>query len=69
MKDPLLLPAILPNVFNISAILDANQFQQIVLPSLKPLFTIKDPPQNMIVLLENLSGLQQKTAKNVFRTG
>src|SRR5258708_20356337 len=69
MKDPLLLPSILPNVFNISAILDANQFQQVVLPSLKPLFLIKDPPQNMIVLLENLSELQKKTAKNVFRTG
>ncbi|KAF8337568.1 kinase-like domain-containing protein [Cantharellus anzutake] len=67
MKDPLLLPSILPNVFNISTALDANQFQEIVLPSLKPLFTVKDPPQNMIVLLENLSELQRKTAKNVFR--
>ena len=69
MKDPLLLPSILPNVFNISATLDASQFQQLVLPSLQPLFAVRDPPQNMIVLLENLTELQKKTAKNVFRSG
>lgn len=69
MKDPLLLPSILPNVFSISATLDAAQFQLLVLPSLKPLFAVRDPPQNMIVLLENLGELQKKTAKNVFRQG
>ena len=69
MKDPLLLPSILPNVFNISTTLDASQFQQLVLPSLRPLFAVRDPPQNMIVLLENLTELQKKTAKNVFRSG
>lgn len=69
MKDPLLLPSILPNVFHIASSLDATQFQQLVLPSLKPLFALSDPPQNMIVLLENLGELQKKTAKNVFRSG
>jgi SCY1-like protein 2 len=69
MKDPLLLPSILPNVFNISATLDADQFQQLVLPSLKPLFVLKDPPQNMIVMLENLDELQKKTSKTVFQSG
>lgn len=69
MKDPLLLPSILPNVFNISYTLDATQFQDLVLPSLKPLFALRDPPQNMIVLLENLAELQQKTFKSVFRQG
>jgi SCY1-like protein 2 len=69
MKDPLLLPSILPNIFNISSTLDATQFQTLVLPSLKPLFAIKEPPQNMITLLENLKALQEKTAKSVFRQG
>ncbi|KAG8934229.1 hypothetical protein FRC01_004309 [Tulasnella sp. 417] len=61
MKDPLLLSSILPNVFSISSNLDPNQFQGLVLPSLKPLFTIKDPPIVMMVLLENLEMLQSKT--------
>lgn len=69
MKDPLLVPSILPNVFVISGTLDASQFQQLVLPSLKPLFALRDPPQNMIVLLENLEELQKKTEKNVFSRG
>lgn len=38
-----------------------------VLPSLKPLFTIKEPPQNMLTLLDNLTMLQNKTDKLVFR--
>jgi SCY1-like protein 2 len=69
MKDPLLLPSILPNVFSVSSTLDATQFQELVLPSLKPLFALRDPPQNMIVLLENLGELQQKTSKPAFRQG
>lgn len=67
MKDTHLLPYILPNVFAISNILSAAQFAQLVLPSLKPLFTIKDPPQNMLTLLNNLEMLQSKTEKGVFR--
>ncbi|KAF9228683.1 kinase-like protein [Gyrodon lividus] len=67
MKDTHLLPYILPNVFAISNILSANQFAQLVLPSLKPLFTIKDPPQNMLTLLDNLEMLQSKTEKGAFR--
>ena len=67
MKDVYLLPYILPNVFLISTALSATQFAAMVLPSLKPLFTIKDPPQNMLTLLENLPTLQSKTEKGVFR--
>lgn len=67
MKDTNLLPYILPNVFVIATALSPIQFASLVLPSLKPLFTIKEPPQNMLTLLDNLSMLQSKTEKNVFR--
>ncbi|KDQ60613.1 hypothetical protein JAAARDRAFT_55341 [Jaapia argillacea MUCL 33604] len=67
MKDTHLLPYILPNVFSISASLSPTQFASLVLPSLKPLFTIKEPPQNMLTLLDNLGLLQSKTDKGVFR--
>ncbi|KAJ8519902.1 hypothetical protein ONZ45_g3225 [Pleurotus djamor] len=67
MKDTHLLPYILPNVFAISNALSPTQFAAQVLPSLKPLFAIKEPPQNMLTLLENLTMLQSKTDKIVFR--
>ncbi|KAF8894414.1 kinase-like domain-containing protein [Infundibulicybe gibba] len=67
MKDIHLLPYILPNVFSISVSLSPNQFANMVLPSLKPLFVVKEPPQNMLTLLDNLTMLQEKTEKNVFR--
>ena len=66
MKDPQLLPYILPNVFAISRVLSSTQFAALVLPSLKPLFAIKDPPQNMLTLLNNVKILQEKTEKPVF---
>ncbi|KAJ8454025.1 hypothetical protein ONZ51_g13269 [Trametes cubensis] len=67
MKDTHLLPYILPNIFAISQILSSTQFATLVLPSLKPLFAIKEPPQNMLTLLDNLQMLQEKTEKPVFR--
>ncbi|KAJ3572805.1 hypothetical protein NP233_g2841 [Leucocoprinus birnbaumii] len=67
MKDTHLLPYILPNVFSISNVLTPTQFASLVLPSLKPLFVIKEPPQNMLTLLDNLHLLQEKTEKIVFR--
>jgi SCY1-like protein 2 len=67
MKDTHLLPYILPSVFSIANILSPSQFASMVLPSLKPLFVVKEPPQNMLTLLDNLVMLQNKTEKNTFR--
>ncbi|EJT98337.1 hypothetical protein DACRYDRAFT_57369 [Dacryopinax primogenitus] len=67
MKDTWLLPFILPNVFEISKSLSKEQFAQIVLPNIKPLFQIRDPPQNMITLLDNLKLFQEKTTPAVFK--
>ncbi|KAE9407078.1 hypothetical protein BT96DRAFT_954642 [Gymnopus androsaceus JB14] len=68
MKDSHLLPYILPNVFSIATALSPSQFANLVLPSLTPLFAIKEPPANMLTLLDNLPMLQSKTDKVVFRT-
>ncbi|KAH8829604.1 other/SCY1 protein kinase [Flagelloscypha sp. PMI_526] len=67
MKDTHLLPYILPNVFAIATSLSPSQFANLVLPSLKPLFAVKEPPQNMMTLLDNLTMLQNKTDKAVFK--
>ncbi|KAJ3815697.1 other/SCY1 protein kinase [Lentinula aff. lateritia] len=67
MKDSHLLPYILPNVFAISNTLSSSQFASMVLPSLTPLFAVKEPPANMLTLLDNLPMLQSKTEKVVFR--
>jgi SCY1-like protein 2 len=67
MKDTHLLPYILPNVFAIAAALSSAQFGSLVLPSLKPLFAVKEPPQNMLTLLDNLGMLQDKTDAAAFR--
>jgi SCY1-like protein 2 len=69
LKDNQLLPYTIPNIFIITQKLSQQEFCDIVLPSLKPVFNVRDPPQNMIVLLEKLDVLQQKTPREVFRDG
>jgi SCY1-like protein 2 len=69
MKDPLLLPSILPNVFTIAEKLTPAEFASTVLPALKPLFVVRDPPQNVLAMLDNLSMIQGKTTPAVFRAG
>ncbi|CDO70745.1 hypothetical protein BN946_scf184798.g60 [Trametes cinnabarina] len=64
-SEGLRIRKILPSL--LEEILSAPQFASLVLPSLKPLFAIKEPPQNMLTLLDNLQMLQDKTEKPVFR--
>ena len=66
MKDPHLLPSVPPNAFAISTSLSPSQFALQVLPSLKLLFAIKVPPQNMMVPLDNFELLQWKCNRAVF---
>ncbi|CEG63141.1 Putative SCY1 protein kinase [Rhizopus microsporus] len=67
LKNSQLLPYTIPNVFIISQRLTQHEFCELVLPSLKPVFLVRDPPQNMIVLLEKLDILQSKTTRETFR--
>ena len=48
MKDPWLLPFILPCVFAIAKGQSKDEFNSVTLPALKPLFALTDPPQNML---------------------
>ncbi|KAI7904796.1 kinase-like domain-containing protein, partial [Cokeromyces recurvatus] len=67
LKDNQLLPYTIPNIFFITQKLSQQEFCNLVLPSLKHVFQVRDPPQNMIVLLEKLDVLQEKTPREIFR--
>ncbi|KAI9271355.1 hypothetical protein BY458DRAFT_533549 [Sporodiniella umbellata] len=67
LKNSQLLPYTIPNIMNICLNLDQHEFSETVLPHLKPAFLVRDPPQNMIVLLEKLDILQSKTSRETFR--
>jgi hypothetical protein len=44
-----------------------EEFRSELLPHLTRLFAIKDPPQNILILLDNLSVFQTKATPQVFR--
>lgn len=69
MSDRSLLPFILPNVFHIAKTLSSIEFSSSVLPRLQPLFTVQDPPQTQLMLLDQIELFVSKTSPPVFREG
>ncbi|KAJ1650626.1 Protein kinase domain-containing protein ppk32 [Dispira simplex] len=67
LKDHSLLPYTLPNVFYVVDKLDRRAFMERVFPSLKEILTVRDPPQNLMVLLDQLEMLKDKTPEKTFR--
>lgn len=67
MKDPWLLPFLLPNVFAIATSKTKDEFNAVTLPALRPLFALTDPPQNMLTLLDSMPLFVEKTTPAVFR--
>lgn len=66
-RKHILLPFLLPNIFYIGQKMDTDAFREELLPHLTPLFSIKDPPQSILTLLDNLSIFQTKSTPQVFR--
>ncbi|KAG0338634.1 hypothetical protein BG004_007150 [Podila humilis] len=67
LKDHALLPYTLPNVFFIIQKMTPKEFEEKVLPSLKPIFLVREPMQNLLTLLEKIELLQQKAGGQVFK--
>ncbi|POW01735.1 hypothetical protein PSHT_12408 [Puccinia striiformis] len=67
-RKHVLLPFLLPNIFYIAQQMESEEFRSELLPHLTRLFAIKDPPQNILILLDNLSdlpALQEKALKAI----
>ncbi|KAG0318613.1 hypothetical protein BGZ99_005587 [Dissophora globulifera] len=67
LKDHALLPYTLPNVFYIIQKMTPKEFEERVLPSLKPIFLVREPMQNLLTLLEKIDLLHQKASGTVFK--
>ncbi|KAF9899113.1 hypothetical protein BX616_003270, partial [Lobosporangium transversale] len=67
LKDHALLPYTLPNVFYIVQKMTPKEFEERVLPSLKPIFLVREPMQNLLTLLEKIELLHQKASGQVFK--
>jgi SCY1-like protein 2 len=67
IKDHSLLPLVLPNVLYIAEKTSSIDFTNRILPSLKPLFSIKEPAPAVIALLDKTTVLQKKTSASVFK--
>lgn len=64
-----LVPFLLPNILHIAGKMSPDDFRLEVLPSLKPLFALKEPPQAVVALIESLPVFELKCAPAVFRDG
>ena len=59
--NPDMIPFVLPNIFFIAEIAEAEEFVKYILPKLKPIFQLLKPVQILIIMLKNMSLLLQKT--------
>ncbi|KAI8806989.1 kinase-like domain-containing protein [Cladochytrium replicatum] len=59
-KDPAIVPFILPNVFLIIEDMTPEQFGTDVLPPMKPIFKLMDPPQAALLLLSRFDLFAKK---------
>jgi len=67
-SDKSLLPYILPNVFSIVKEFSQVEFCKNVVPKLRPLFDVRDPPQCQMILLNQMDLFVSKTTPEQFRT-
>ncbi|WFD44032.1 Protein kinase domain-containing protein ppk32 [Malassezia psittaci] len=58
MSDRSLLPYILPNVFAMTGQISSLEFGNSILPQIKSLFTVQDPPQNQNLFVSKMSAAQ-----------
>ena len=61
LKSPLQIPFVLPNVFAIADGCSKREFQDLIFPSLIPVFKIDDPIQVVLILMQKMDLLLQKT--------
>ncbi|ORY45271.1 kinase-like protein [Rhizoclosmatium globosum] len=60
LKDPLMSPFILPCLFWISENSSEQEFTTGILPSLKPIFQLNEPPQALLLLLSRMDIFMKK---------
>ena len=65
----MIVPYVLPCIFFIVDKMEPHEFLKRMLPSLKPVFSIKDPTQCVILLLDNMELILKKCSKDVIRDG
>eukprot|EP01135_Chromosphaera_perkinsii_P011581 Nk52_evm20s2449 gene=Nk52_evmTU20s2449 len=61
LKTTLQIPFVLPNVFIIAEGCNKREFQELVFPALVPVFRIEDPIQVVLILMQRMDLLLQKT--------
>lgn len=59
----------IPNIFFIADKMAPDEFARDLLPALKPLFLIRDPPQAMLSMLDHMAVFEAKCTPAVFRDG
>ncbi|VDN94567.1 unnamed protein product [Brugia pahangi] len=58
-----LIPFILPSIFHITATANSDEFTAAILPQLIPIFTLDRPYQILLMFLQNMDLLLQKTSE------
>ena len=66
-SNHLMIPFVLPNVLLIAEDCTTQEFIELILPELKPVFKVQEPVQVVVILLQKMDILLAKTPKDDVR--
>ncbi|KAG7210710.1 hypothetical protein KM043_012210 [Ampulex compressa] len=68
LVNPPMIPFVLPSILNVMETTSVEEFRDYILPNLKPVLTLEDPPQISLVLMQQVNLLLKLCPAEVVKT-
>ncbi|XP_012054703.1 PREDICTED: SCY1-like protein 2 [Atta cephalotes] len=68
LVNPPMIPFVLPNILQVMEVSEIEEFREHILPNLKPVLALEDPPQISLVLMQQVNLLLKLCPTDVIKT-
>ncbi|XP_014467910.1 PREDICTED: SCY1-like protein 2 [Dinoponera quadriceps] len=68
LVNPPMIPFVLPSILQVMEVTEVEEFREHILPSLKPVLALEDPPQISLVLMQQVNLLLKLCPTDVIKT-
>ncbi|XP_050456070.1 SCY1-like protein 2 [Cataglyphis hispanica] len=68
LVNPPMIPFVLPSILQVMEVTEIEEFREHILPNLKPVLALEDPPQISLVLMQNINLLLKLCPTGVIKT-
>ncbi|XP_012216452.1 SCY1-like protein 2 [Linepithema humile] len=68
LVNPSMIPFVLPSILQVMEVTEVEEFREHILPNLKPVLALEDPPQISLVLMQHVNLLLKLCPTDVIKT-